>query len=184
MITRPADATKLSISVYAMGSRRRRPEHAGTFTEAMRARVRGCIGNMTGRSVATSARASRSTAKVLGSSTFEGRWSVTTTYFPSGKAWRFGASSSRAAGRAWTTESIITFPTNWIRSAGIPSARKFSEASRDGVKSMSESRSVIRRLISSGIDLSRLRRPASMCPTEMPSFAATSAAAAVELTSP
>src|SRR5881409_4169557 len=45
-------------------------------------------------------------------------------------------------------------------------------------------RSVTTRLISSGMGRSRLRRPASTCPTRTWSFAATRAAATVELTSP
>ena len=40
------------------------------------------------------------------------------------------------------------------------------------------------RLISSGIDRSRLRRPASTCASGTPSLAVTSAHASVELTSP
>ena len=44
--------------------------------------------------------------------------------------------------------------------------------------------SVTRRLTSSGIVASKLRRPASTCASGMSSLAQTSAAASVELTSP
>jgi len=57
-------------------------------------------------------------------------------------------------------------------------------ASSLGAKSRSLTLSVTTRLISSGIDQSRLRDPASMCPTTHPAFAATRAQASVLLMSP
>jgi hypothetical protein len=50
--------------------------------------------------------------------------------------------------------------------------------------SSAHSWSVSRRLISSGIESSKLRRPASTCAIGTPSFAPASAAPMVELTSP
>ena len=52
------------------------------------------------------------------------------------------------------------------------------------MKSSSATESVTTRLISSGIVRSKLRSPASMWPTGIMSFEATSAAAIVEFTSP
>ena len=94
------------------------------------------------------------------------------------------ARAARARGSDTSSESIMMLPTKWIRSAGTPSARRFSTPSREGAKSRSARRSVTTRLISSGIVQSRLLRPASTCATLKPSFAVTSAAATVEFTSP
>ena len=55
---------------------------------------------------------------------------------------------------------------------------------RSGASSIEESWSVTRRLTSSGIDMSPERRPASRCTTGICSFAAASAPASVEFTSP
>ena len=65
-----------------------------------------------------------------------------------------------------------------------PSRARFSSASGLCVSSTSESRSVRTRLISSGIVQSPERRPASRWAMGMCSFAAASAQASVELTSP
>ena len=65
-----------------------------------------------------------------------------------------------------------------------PRAPGCRAALRSVVKSRSASWSVSSRLSSSGMPRSPLRRPASTCATGMPSLAAQSAAAMVELTSP
>ncbi len=57
----------------------------------------------------------------------------------------------------------MMLPTSSMRSAGIPSFRRFSSPSGDGVKSRSAITSVTMRLISSGIVRSKLRSPASTC---------------------
>ena len=80
--------------------------------------------------------------------------------------------------------SIIVLPTKCMRSSAMPSARRFSTASSLCRKSSSESSSATIRLISSGIVRSKLRRPDSTWATAIPIFAAVSAAARVELTSP
>ena len=67
---------------------------------------------------------------------------------------------------------------------GLAFGAQVAIASRDGVSSRSASRSVTMRLISSGIVRSQLRNPASTWAMRMPIFAATSAAATVEFTSP
>jgi hypothetical protein len=67
---------------------------------------------------------------------------------------------------------------------GLALGRSVASASRDGVSSSSASRSVTRRLISSGMVRSPLRSPASTCAVRTPSFAATTLAASVEFTSP
>ena len=58
----------------------------------------------------------------------------------------------------------------------LPSRSRLSRASGEWMNSRSEIASVTSRLISSGMVRSKLRRPASTCPTGTPSFAATSAA--------
>jgi hypothetical protein len=80
--------------------------------------------------------------------------------------------------------STITFPIRTIALAGVPSRRRFSSPSADGVSSSSHNRSVTIRLISSGIVRSNDRSPASTCAHGRHSFAATSAPASVEFTSP
>jgi hypothetical protein len=84
--------------------------------------------------------------------------------------------------------SIMMLPTKCTRSTGMPSARRCGCASRLGVSSRSEQRSVRTRFTSSGMRQSPLRRPASRCarrtPSSSRSFTVTSAAASVEFTSP
>ena len=65
-----------------------------------------------------------------------------------------------------------------------PRATRFVSAPSVGVSSIAESWSVTRRLTSSGIDMSPLRSPASRCTTGTAIFAAASAPASVEFTSP
>ena len=87
-------------------SRRVRPDPASS-----RARVRGWIGKTTGASSAMPTRPSTMFDSWAGSSTFEGRWSVTSTYScgftPSGRQ----ASRTRACGSSRRSESIIVLPT-------------------------------------------------------------------------
>ena len=97
---------------------------------------------------------------------------------------RAAAPRARKRSSSATSVSIIVLPTNCIRSSAMPSARRFSTASSECRKSSSERWSVTTRLISSGIERSKLRRPDSTWPTGIPSRAAHSAAARVELTSP
>ena len=71
------------------------------------------------------------------------------------------------------------------RSLGEPLAQQVvARLGRVDEEQVGDARRRRRRLISSGIVRSKLRRPASTWPTGMPSFAATSAAASVEFTSP
>ena len=86
--------------------------------------------------------------------------------------------------RLASSESIITLPTNTIRSAAMPSRNRLSCAVRSVVYSTSATWSVSTRLISSGMPRSKLRSPASTCATGTPFFTATSVQASVELTSP
>jgi len=65
---------------------------------------------------------------------------------------------------------------SWLTTAQT-SARKLATASADGANRQSLTRSVTTRLIFSGIDRSRLRRPASTCASGIPGFAAASARA-------
>ena len=71
-----------------------------------------------------------------------------------------------------------------MRLGSVPSLPRWAIASGLVANSRSASRSVTIRLISSGIVRSKLRSPASTWASGMPSFAATRAAATVELTSP
>ena len=71
-----------------------------------------------------------------------------------------------------------------MRSSGMPSARRFPAASALCMKRYSEKRSATIRLTSSGIVMSKERRPDSTWATGSPIFAATKTAARVELTSP
>ena len=80
--------------------------------------------------------------------------------------------------------SIIGLPTRCTASAGRPSRARWPIASGDVANSSAHSWSVSRRLISSGIESSKLRRPASTCAIGTPSLAPASAAPMVELTSP
>ncbi len=151
---------------------------------SMRAAVRGCAGKTTGRREASERRASRIAASESGSSTLLGRWSVTTAKRARERPKRSSVPRDRAARRCLRSESIIEFPTKWIFARSIPSATRLSTASSDGVKRKSESWSVTMRLISSGMLRSRLLRPDSTCPTGIIRFAAASAQATVEFTSP
>ena len=83
-----------------------------------------------------------------------------------------------------TRVSIIVLPTMCMRSSGIPSPRRLVTASGLWRKSHSAKRSATIRLTSSGIVMSKLRRPDSTWATGIPIFTAASAAARVELTSP
>ncbi|MDQ3317568.1 MAG: hypothetical protein M3522_09600 [Actinomycetota bacterium] len=67
----------------------------------------------------------------------------------------------RAAASCFKRVSIMVLPTRWMFSAGCPSRRRFSFASEEVVKSIRVSESVTRRFISSGIERSKERRPAS-----------------------
>ena len=80
--------------------------------------------------------------------------------------------------------SIIGLPTRCTASAGLPSRARCPIASGDVTNSSAHSWSVSRRLISSGIESSKLRSPASTWASGTPSFAAARAAPRVELTSP
>ena len=91
-----------------------------------------------------------------------------------------GWSRSRCA----SSVSIMGLPTKTTRSPVMPSAARLTSPSGAVTKSGSLSRSVTRRLTSSGMVGSKERRPASTCATGMSSLAHTSAAASVELTSP
>ena len=66
----------------------------------------------------------------------------------------------------------------------MPSRRRFSTPLGSLTSSRSLIASVSTRLISSGIERSKLRSPASTCATRTPSFTATSAQAIVLFTSP
>ena len=61
----------------------------------------------------------------------------------------------------WRRVSIMVLPTKWIFPLATPSFRRFSTAKVSVVNSRSEMASVHRRLIFSGMDMSRDRRPAS-----------------------
>ena len=80
--------------------------------------------------------------------------------------------------------SIIGLPTRCTALTGRPSFARYPIASGEVANIRLDSWSVSRRLISSGIVTSKLRRPASTCAIGMPSLAATSPAATVEFTSP
>ena len=71
-----------------------------------------------------------------------------------------------------------------MRSSGMPSWRRLVTASGLWRKSHSPKRSATIRFTSSGIVMSKLRRPDSIWATGIPIFTAVSAAARVELTSP
>lgn len=110
------------------------------------------------------------------SSTFAGRWRVTSAY------WR-GVPfflACLATGRSRIRVSIITFPTRWIFPGAIPSRCRFISQSAEGVKRSWESWSVTARLISSGMLRSKDRKPASTCPIGTRNLAQTKAAATVE----
>ena len=81
-------------------------------------------------------------------------------------------------------ESIMILPIRMMASGGLPSFRRFSSASGEGVQRISAMESVTMRLISSGMVRSKERRPASRWAVLIPSLAAARVAAAVELTSP
>ena len=66
----------------------------------------------------------------------------------------------------------------------MPSAARFSTAVSDGQNRSRERRSVTTRLTSSGMRMSKERRPASTWARGTPSLAATRAPASVELVSP
>ena len=68
---------------------------------------------------------------------------------------------SRALDRCESSVSIIVFPTKKMRSGETPSTIRLASASRDDVNSISDNWSVARRLSSSGMERSRLLRPAS-----------------------
>ena len=80
--------------------------------------------------------------------------------------------------------SIIRLPTTAMRASGTPSASRLTRPLSSVTSRRSAIASVTRRLISSGMVRSKLRRPASICTSGTFSFAATSAQATVELTSP
>ena len=80
--------------------------------------------------------------------------------------------------------SIITLPTTNTFSGATPSARRFRTPDSSVTKNRSLMASVSFRLISSGIDMSKDRRPASTWATFVPSFFAGSAHPMVEFTSP
>jgi hypothetical protein len=80
--------------------------------------------------------------------------------------------------------STITLPTANTRSIGLPSRRRCSTPLGSVTKNQSLMASVTRRLISSGMPMSPLRRPASTCATAIPIFFATIEQASVEFTSP
>ncbi len=122
--------------------------------------------------------------KSSGESTSAGRCRVTRTYLRGSRSNSSQTSSSRAAPTLASSVSIIVLPTKRIRVEGTPSRARFSNASGECVRRSEESWSVSRRLCSSGIDQSKLRRPASRWQTGMPSFTAASAPASVEFTSP
>ena len=109
---------------------------------------------------------------------------MTTTYPPGSTPCAAAIASVSMRPRSATSVSIIVFPTSWIASAWQPSASRCPRASGEWVNSRSDTWSVSTRLISSGIDRSKDRSPASTCPIATPSLHATSAAARVELTSP
>ena len=94
------------------------------------------------------------------------------------------AAATSNLSRLASSVSIIGLPTKWIRCGATPSLPRCATASALVAKSRSESRSVTRRLTSSGIEGSKLRSPASTWASGICSLAATSAAATVELTSP
>src|SRR5439155_516128 len=167
--TRRASAIRARKSTYPSGSTSFSPR--GSNPAGSRARVRGWMGNTTGIEAATCASAQSNPESAAGSSTFAGRCRVASAYPLRESSSRSWIRLSRARGRAASRESIITFPTKCTRAGSIPSLRRFSSPSRDGVKSRSESRSVSTRLISSGMVQSRERSPASICPIGMPIFA-------------
>ena len=80
--------------------------------------------------------------------------------------------------------SIIGLPTKCMAESGLPSRARWPMASGEVTKRRSHSWSVSRRLISSGIVLSKLRSPASTCASGTPSLAPARAAPTVEFTSP
>ena len=80
--------------------------------------------------------------------------------------------------------SIITLPTRRTFSSATPSRRRFARPLGSETSRRSATASVRRRLISSGIVRSKLRRPASTWATGIPSLTAASAQATVLLTSP
>ncbi len=78
----------------------------------------------------------------------------------------------------------MVLPTSAMAASGTPSRRRLSTASSQCTSRSSARRSVMMRLISSGIVRSPERRPASRCATGTPSLAAARVAPSVELTSP
>ena len=100
---------------------------------------------------------------------------------PGGRAIAAASNRSRFA----SSVSIIGLPTRWTRSGRDAHRARGCRRPRGWSRTAGPtSRSVTRRLISSGIVSSKLRRPASTWAIGSPVFDATSAAATVELTSP
>ena len=117
-------------------------------------------------------------------STLDARWSVRKTYSPTDKSCASKMRDSSALPANENRVSIITLPTKWMRLSSMFSRLRLSHACVEGANNKSDMASTINRLISSGIDLSPLRNPASMCATGICNFAASIAQARVELTSP
>ena len=130
-------------------------------------RVRGWTGNTRGRRAATSARAPTTRARRP-----DHRPALDDATSPARRRRR-----ARSAGRCSTSAmrstvrnrvSIMMLPTRCTRLGSTPSAASCRSASDDGVKSQVASESTTTRLISSGMERSKLRSPASTWPTGAP----------------
>ena len=102
-------------------------------------------------------------AQELGPSTSDGRCRVTSTYLRGSRPSCSATSSPRNARSSRQSVSIIVLPTKWMRSGRCLRAARFSTASSEWANRSRRTRPSTMRLISSGIERSKLRRPDSTC---------------------